>query len=393
MARFSTRTGRSLEPNELALEVGRRRSLGAPLLDLTVSNPTAAGIEYPTDRIAAALALTAGAVYRPDARGLSRAREAVSADYARRGVDVGPNRILLTASTSESYAFLFKLLCDPGDTVLVPVPSYPLFEHLAALECVEAVPYPLVYHGSWRLDLEALASAVDARSRAVIVVNPNNPTGSFLRPEELQGLQLLAARHGLAIVADEVFACYDWSGARDQLPELCGDLPALTFCLGGLSKAAGLPQMKLGWLIARGPAPLVEAALSRLELVADTFLSVGTPVQEAAAALLEAGEEIRGRITERCRANLRALPGLMRGHPACEALPVEGGWSCVLRLPRTCGDEERVLGLVREDGVLVHPGYFFDFANEGYVVASLLTNPAAFREGIGRLLARSDSGF
>ncbi|MBI4869516.1 MAG: pyridoxal phosphate-dependent aminotransferase [Candidatus Wallbacteria bacterium] len=392
MTRFSTRTGRNLEPNGLAVELARRRVSGAPLVDLTVSNPTAAGIAYPTERIAAALALTAGAVYRPDARGLYRVREAVSADYARRGASVSPERIMLTASTSESYAFLFKLLCDPGDSVLVPVPSYPLFEHLATLECVEAVPYPLVYHGSWRLDLEALARAIDARCRAVIVVNPNNPTGSFLLPEELERLSALAERHGLAIVADEVFASYDWSGARDLVHELTGDLPALTFCLGGLSKAAGLPQMKLGWMVTGGPAPLVEAALRRLELVADTFLSVGTPVQEAAPALLEAGAEIRGRIAERCLANLRALPELMRGHPACEVLPVEGGWSCVLRLPRTCGDEERVLELVREDGVLVHPGYFFDFADEGYVVASLLTNPTAFRDGIGRVLARAGSG-
>ncbi|MBI3891356.1 MAG: pyridoxal phosphate-dependent aminotransferase [Candidatus Wallbacteria bacterium] len=360
------------------------------MLDLTVSNPTAAGIEYPVDWIAAALGSRESCRYEPHPQGLPRARRAVGDWYAARGASVPPERVMLTASTSESYAFLFKLLCDPGDNLLVPVPSYPLFEHLASMESVEARPYALAYHGRWAIEMEALEASVDSRTRAVILVHPNNPTGSFVRQSELDALTAIARERGLALISDEVFNDYAMTADRARRFTLCGGGEALTFALGGLSKASGLPQLKLGWIVASGPDGVVDAAWERLELVADTYLSVGAPVQHALAALLGAENPVRERIASRVAANFRKLGPLVAAHGQCEALPVEGGWTAVLRLPRTRTDEDRVLELLREEGVLVHPGYFFDFSAEGFVVVSLLPPPQVFEEGVSRLLARAE---
>jgi aspartate/methionine/tyrosine aminotransferase len=354
------------------------------VLDLTETNPTRVGLEAPPDMFAL-LADERARRYEPDPRGLAAARQAVSADYGRRGVDLHPERLVLTASTSEAYAFLFKLLCDPGDEVLVPRPSYPLFDYLAGLESVEVKPYPLPYDGEWRIDLPALRESAGPRTRAIVLVSPNNPTGSFVKEDEVAAVQELAAEKELALVSDEVFADYPWT-ASDGGPSLARDGPALAFALGGLSKSCGLPQLKLAWTAVSGPARWREEALARLELLADTYLSVGTPVQRAAPALLARAEELRAPVAARVAANLDALRGLRGQGQAASLLHGEGGWSAVLRIPATESEEERVLALLDAHDVLVHPGYFFDFPREAYLVVSLLPRPADFAEAVSRIL-------
>jgi alanine-synthesizing transaminase len=381
---FSARTRWDRTVNRLAALVERKRAAGRQVLDLTETNPTRVGLEAPLD-VLALLADPGAGRYEPEPRGLETARKAVAADYARRGVDVDPGRLVLTASTSEAYAFLFKLLCDPGDAILVPRPSYPLFDYLAGLESVEVEPYPLVHDGEWRIDLAALRESVAARTRAIVLVSPNNPTGSFVNDGEVSAIQELAAGKELALVSDEVFADYAWSaggGGRS----LARDGPALAFALGGLSKSCGLPQLKLAWVAVSGPASLREEALARLELLADTYLSVGTPVQRAAPALLARAGELRAPIAARVAENLGALRRLLGGTAPASLLHGDGGWSVVLRIPSTASEEERVLGLLDAHDVLVHPGYFFDFPREAYLVLSLLPRPADFTEAVSRIL-------
>jgi aspartate/methionine/tyrosine aminotransferase len=382
---FSRRTPRDIEPNRLSLALEARRRAGAPILDLTQSNPTAVGIPYPADLLAP-LAEPGSLAYEPTPGGLASAREAVAADYARRGIVVDADRILLTASTSEAYAFLFKLLCDPGDVVLVPRPGYPLFELLSRLECVEVASYPLRYDGEWHLPVSAVEQALSPRTRAVVVVSPNNPTGSCLKRDEAAALQELCAERGVAIVADEVFADYTFGPDPRRLPSLHGDGRALVFALGGLSKACGLPQLKLGWTAVSGPPALRDEALARLELVADTFLSVGTPVQRAAASLLRRLPELQAPIAERVGSNLLLLESRLRHAPSATLLRPEGGWSAVVRVPATVPEEELVLRLLESRGVLVHPGYFFDFEDEAFLVLSLLAPEDAFRSGLEAVL-------
>ena len=380
---FSARTRWDRTVNRLAQAAARRRAAGRTLLDLTETNPTHVGLRAAPD-VLAPLGDPEAALYAPDPRGLHAAREAVSADYARRGVEVPPDRLVLTASTSEAYAFLFKLLCDPGDEVLVPRPSYPLFEYLAGLESVTVKPYPLVYHDEWRLDLQALEHAGGARARAVVLVSPNNPTGSFASAAEVAALHGLAAGRGWALISDEVFADYPWPPGEAG-PSLAEDGAALAFAMGGLSKACGLPQLKLAWTAVSGPAAVREEALGRLELLADTYLSVGTPVQRAAPGLLARAEELRAPIVARVAANLGTLRRLARGGSAT-VLRGGGGWSAVLRIPATMPEEERVLSLLEREDVLVHPGYFFDFPREAYLVLSLLPRREEFEEAVARIL-------
>jgi len=295
-------------------------------------------------------------------------------------------RILLHASTSEAYAFLFKLLCDPGDQVLVPRPGYPLFEFLAELESVEVRSYPLAHDGEWHLDVAALEAAITPRTRAVVIVSPGNPTGAFLKQAELEALDALCAERELALVSDEVFADFAFREDPRRAPSLAQGGRALAFALGGLSKSCGLPQLKLAWTAVSGPPALRAPALARLEVVADTYLSVSTPVQVAAPSLLERRAELQAPIKERVTANLESLrEALGSGSPATLYEP-EGGWSAVLRVPATSTEEERTLRLLDSHGVLVHPGYFFDFPSEAFLVVSLLTPPAEFREGIARVL-------
>jgi aspartate/methionine/tyrosine aminotransferase len=386
---FSSRLPSTLVPNALTEAVARARGGAGQLLDLTVSNPTRVGIDYPASLLAA-LADPEGLTYRPEPLGLHEAREVVADDFARRGLAVAADRLALTASTSEAYAILFKLLCEPGDEVLVPRPSYPLFEHLAALEAVRLVPYPLEYHGMWTIDLPALEQARTSRTKAVAVVSPNNPTGSTLKHGEAAWLDAFCARHEVALIADEVFADYLIEPAGDALPSvvrrtgLAAGPEALTFALGGLSKSVGLPQLKLAWVAIDGPEQTVGAALARLELICDTYLSVSTPVQVALRRLLQDGSVVRQAIRERLAVNHTAVRRLAADHPESTVLGVEGGWSAVLRVPSVVPEERLVLDLVERERVLVHPGYFFDFPHEAYLVISLLPPPPVFHEGMAR---------
>ncbi len=383
---FSTRTSWDLACNRLTAAVAARQASGLEIVDLTQSNPTEAGLVCPADLLQL-LANPRGRVYGPAARGLPAAREAVASDYARRGFSVSSDRIILTASTSEAYALLFKLLCDPGDRVLVPRPSYPLFQFLADLECVGVDRYALGYDGEWHVSVDALAERITPRTRAVVVVSPNNPTGSFLKVREADRLLDLCARRGLALIADEVFADFEFGPPEGRLRSVASDGPALAFSLGGLSKSCGLPQLKLGWLAAFGPRAQREQALARLEVVADTYLSVSTPVQLALPEILDRIPELQSPITERLRSNLGAVRRSLASLPSVSLLDVEGGWSATLRIAATIPEEERVLRLVETAGVLVHPGYFFDFSHEAHLVLSLLTPPETLNRGIAALAA------
>ncbi len=384
---FSTRASLDLTPNRQTAALTDLRARGIPIIDLTLSNPTEAGFVYP-ESLLAPLADVNALTYEPSPFGLAPAREAVCREYARRGIAVPPDRIVLTASTSEAYSLLFKLLCDPGDDVLVPVPSYPLFEHLARLDGVRIVTYPLEYHARWSIDLAALARQLTSRTRAVLVVSPNNPTGSFLTGSELESLSLLCADNALALVGDEVFADYPLDGAQAG-PSVVENDRALAFALGGLSKSAGLPQVKLGWMVLGGPESLVAASTTRLELICDTYLSVATPVQHAAACLLSGAAGIRDQIRRRTRANHQALKALVADAPAIDLLQADAGWYAVLRVPATRSEERLALELLQDDRVLVHPGYFFDFPHEAFVIVSLLARPEDFITGLRRLIARA----
>jgi hypothetical protein len=380
---FSCRLQWDARPNRIALALEALRCSGTRLLDLTESNPTRAGFEYP-EEILQAFDDPRMLAYEPSPAGSIAAREAVSRYYAARGAQVEPARILLTASTSEAYAYLFKLLANPGDSVLVPRPSYPLFEFLARLESVEIRQYPLVYHGGWSIDLEALADAVTDRTRAVVVVHPNNPTGSYVKREELQAIARLCAGRNMAIVSDEVFFDYALTPDAERAGAPLASQDCLTFSMSGLSKIAGLPQMKLGWIAIGGPAELRAAARERLEWIADTYLSVGAPVQCAAPRLLAAGEEVQRQIRERTAANLRHARAALAGS-AASVLNVEGGWYVTVQAPRVRTEEEWALELLNREHVLTQPGFFYDFESEPFLVLSLLTAPEVFQEGMERL--------
>lgn len=370
-------------PNRLAAALAERRARGLPVLDLTESNPTRVDLPYPGPEILAALGDPAALRYEPAPFGLPAARAAVAAETG-----APADRVVLTASTSEAYAFLFKLLCEPGDEVLIPQPSYPLFEHLAALEHVAAVPYPLRFsEDRWEPDLAA--AAVGPRTRALCVVHPNNPTGSFLKRGELEALRALAARHDLALISDEVFLGYGAGPDPERAGPVAAGSPGLAFSLGGLSKQCGLPQLKLGWIVAGGPEPVVRPALERLELIADTFLSVGAPVQVALPGLLALGGRVREAIRARVARNRAALAGAARGHPV-RVLPAEGGWYALLRVPATRSEEEAALELLGA-GVLAHPGYFFDLPFEGALVLSLLPAPAVFDAAVATVLGAASA--
>jgi aspartate/methionine/tyrosine aminotransferase len=387
---FSSRLPPTLVPNALSAAVTRRRLEGPAFVDLTGSNPTVAGFTYP-EAVIAALGDPAALTYDPQPFGLPAARRAVAEDFSRRGIRVDATRIVLTASSSESYSFLFKVLCDPGDSVLVPVPSYPLFEHLAGLDAVTIRTYPLEFHGRWTLDAAAVADALEPRTRAILVVSPNNPTGSRLRRDELGALERLCADRDVVLVGDEVFADYGLVDLPDAAISVLEAARCLVVSLGGLSKSAGLPQLKLGWMAFGGPDPLVAAALDRLELVADTYLSVSAAVQVAAPRLLELGAAIRRQIADRVLLNYESLRRHAAGFPACVVMPAEGGWSAVVQAPAVEDDERTALRLLDGGNVLVHPGYFFDFPRDGYLVVSLLVEPHAFAEGIRRMFMTLDS--
>ena len=378
-----------LRSNRVARALARLHATGQPLDDLTISNPTRVGLLYPED-VLDPLAQPAALRYDPAPFGVPAAREAVAAHLAGRGVGVSADRVIVTASTSEAYSLLFKLLCDPADLVLVPQPSYPLFEHLTRLDGVVAKAYALEYHGRWEMNLDSLRRAVEPRARAILLVNPNNPTGSFVRPDELDVVRETAARHELAIISDEVFDSYPLEEPQaGRSGALVGERDALTFTLGGLSKSAALPQVKLGWILVGGPETLVRHALARLELVCDSYLSVAMPVQLAVGTLLERTVPVADQIRRRVRANYATLRSLVRQFPACGVLHAEAGWYAVVQVPAIRSEEALVIDLIERDRVLVHPGYFFDFPREAFLVVSLLGEPEIFAGAVARVLTRA----
>jgi len=388
--KFSSRLPADLTTNRLTAALGTARAAGRPIIDLTESNPTRAGFDYPSDLLAA-LAAPRGLVYAPEALGIRAAREAVTGDFARRGLAVPADRIVLSSSTSEAYSFLFKLLCEPDDEVLVPVPSYPLFDHLTRLDAVRPIAYALEHHGAWSIDFPRLEAALSPRTRAVLLVNPNNPTGSFVRDAEVARLAALCRDHGAAIISDEVFADYELTaGAARASGALVTRADVLGFTLGGLSKSIGLPQAKLAWMAVSGPDADVRSALMGLELVCDTYLSVATPVQLAAADLLARGAVVRDQIARRITVNYAALRELAAAAPSCRVLDADGGWYAVVQVPSMTSEEELVITLLERDGVLVHPGFFFDFPRESFVVVSLLPRPDAFAAGATALFRHFD---
>ncbi len=395
--KFAQRTDWELRPNRFAEALSAHRSAGRELLDLTASNPPEAGFKYDADAILSAFQNPNSLEYHPEPKGLLSAREAVAQYYGSLSKSiphlresgtcgapypVDPERIVLTTSTSEAYTYAFRLLCDPGDEVLIPTPSYPLFEYLAGLQDVNLVQYPLFYDHGWHIDFYALRQAIGPRTRGIILVNPNNPTGSYVRDSERTELNAICGSHGLALIVDEVFLDYTLGDAQTSFA--FNDV-SLTFTLSGISKISGLPQMKLAWMVVNGPDAIRREALARLEVIADTYLSMNAPVQLAAPTLLAQRSSIREQLMARVGSNLSELDRQISG-TALDRLHIDGGWYAVVRVPRVQADEELAISLLQQQNVLVQPGYFYDFPNDGYLVLSLITPEMTFREGLKRLL-------
>jgi aspartate/methionine/tyrosine aminotransferase len=385
---FARRTNWNLSANRYSLAVENARRGGRRLLDLTASNPTTVGLHFERERILQALQHPRALEYEPASKGILPAREAVAAYYAERGITLSPERIILTVSTSEAYSYCFRLLCDPGDEVLVPSPSYPLFEFLADIQDVKLVPYELVYDHGWQIEFESLAHSITPRSRAIMVVHPNNPTGHFTRRWELERLNTLCREHELALVADEVFLDYGLPGPAPL--SFAANQSALSFTLSGLSKICALPQIKVAWIAASGPSELVETALDRLDVIADTYLSPNAPVQWAIPKLLQTRQPIQLQLRERSLRNLRELDAQLAAAMMTSRLALDAGWYAVLRTSSARSDEDVAIALLEQQGVLIHPGHFFDFPGAGYLVASLIAPEEDFREGIARVLRALD---
>ena len=383
---FSKRTDWNLTPNQFTEVQRELLAAGREILDLTVSNPTRAGLPYDTETILNSLAHPQAMDYDPQPKGLRSAREAAAAYYREqvKRYAVDPESLVLTTSTSEGYSYVLRLLCNPEDEVLVPKPSYPLFEFLADLQDVKLVPYPLLYDHGWQIDFPSLEKAVNQRARAVVIVHPNNPTGSYVEGAERDQLNAFCREHHLALIVDEVFLDY----AHDGTPRssFAMNQETLTFTLSGLSKISGLPQMKLAWLAVSGPQGQVDTALARLEIVADTYLSMNAPIQLAAPVLLDQRKRVQPLLLDRLRWNLSQLDGALARQKTCRRMQTEGGWYAVLRVPVTQSDEELAVELLRKGSLLVHPGHFYDFPTDGYLVVSLITPPQPFHEGIARML-------
>ena len=381
---FASRTNWNLAPNPLSVALAERRAAGKPLLDLTASNPTECGFAYDAQAILAALANPASLIYEPEPRGLRKAREAVCEYYATRGDSVSADSVLLTTSTSEAYSYVFRLLCNPGDEILVPQPSYPLFDFLADLQDVRLVRYPLLYDHGWQIDFHALQQAITPRTRGVIVVHPNNPTGHFCKAHEIEQLNNVCAPRGMAIIADEVFL--DYALYEEAPNSFATNAGALTFTMSGISKIAGLPQMKVAWLAISGPAALRDSSLSRLEVIADTYLSMNAPVQHALHALLQQRRSFHTQLLSRVRANLAELDRQLTQQQRCTRLALDAGWHVVLRVPAARSDEDLALDLLTAKAVYLHPGHFYDFPSCGFLIASLITPSAEFARGTTELL-------
>ena len=408
---FSDRTSWRLAQNRFTQAVEEARSRGACLLDLTASNPTRVGLQYDSAAILGSLTSPRALDYDPQAKGILEARQAVSRYYAANlpgrasTKEVDPERIILTASTSEGYSYVFRLLCNAGDELLVPKPSYPLFEFLADLQDVKLVPYPLIYDHGWQMDFHSLEKAVTLRTRGVVLVHPNNPTGSYVHAAELHSLNAFCRSHSLALIVDEVFLDYSLSPLKDDhvgtaaigcpdersspaspAPSFVFNDDVLTFTLSGLSKISALPQMKVAWIVTSGPKSQVDPAMARLEIIADTYLSMNAPIQWAVPTILDQKRSIQAQLMDRVRQNLAELDRQLATQKLCQRLHLEAGWYAVLRVPVTRTDEDLAIELVREKSVLAHPGHFYDFETDGYLVLSLISPAEEFAEGCRRML-------
>jgi alanine-synthesizing transaminase len=382
---FSDRTNWNLISNRLSEALAEHRAAGKSFLDLSVSNPTECGFEYDRQAILQALSSPHSLSYDPDPKGLLSARLAVAEYYSTREIVVPKEDIILTTSTSEAYSFAFRLLCNPGDELLIPEPGYPLFSFLADIHDVKLVSYPLVYDHGWQIDFHALRQAVTARTRGIIVVNPNNPTGHFCKSGETQKLNEICSPRQIAVIADEVFL--DFHLAAVQPRSFAANTGSLTFTMSGLSKISGLPQMKAAWLIASGPEELKAPALARLDVIADTFLSMNAPIQRAMPAFLQLRHAFQKQVMARVRRNLAEFDNQLSAQSSCARLEMEGGWYAVLRVPVIRSDEDLSIELLTSRGVYVHPGHFYDFPADGYLIVSLIAPEGDFNEGIKRLLS------
>ncbi|MGD0957964.1 MAG: pyridoxal phosphate-dependent aminotransferase [Candidatus Acidiferrales bacterium] len=387
---FSKRTNWKLEENAYTRALRRHRESGKPILDLTASNPTTCGFQYDEPAILAALRSPAALQYDPDPKGLRSARKAVVRYYGEKGARVDPEHLVLTTGTSEAYSFLFRLLCEPNHEVLIAHPSYPLFDFLATIQDVQLRPFHLVYDHGWQIDVHSLERAMGARTRAILLVHPNNPTGHFIGMDEAEKLNALCAKRDLALVVDEVFLDYEMHAKvthKKGHGSFASNDRTLTFVLSGLSKISALPQMKVGWIAASGPDSAVRDAMARLEVIADTYLSLNTPLQCALPVLLAQRHAMQPQLMQRIETNLGKLDTLLGKQKLVSRLEIEGGWYAVLRVPALRSDEELAIRLLEEHSVLVHPGHFYDFPDEGYLVVSLLAPADDFAEGTRRLLA------
>lgn len=385
--RFSERTSWTRHPNKLTLALNERRRRKLPVFDLTTSNPTECGFTYPSTEILSALQDARSMTYKPDPKGLLSTREAICGYYSELGVALDPENIILTASTSEAYGMIFKLLCDPMDNVLGPLPSYPLFDELARLHDVRLNPYRFRFDGEWHIDMRSLTDAADDCSRAILLVHPHNPTGTFAKSEEFSLLSIHAVQKKLALVVDEVFADYPLTGSGVRSYMVASE--GLVFTLNGISKLAALPQLKLGWIVVSGNRSLVQESLERLELIADSMLSVSTPVQIALPTILKLSVGIRSQIIDRIRVNREVLEQRVTEEIGCSVLPFEAGWSGIIRVPRTRSDEEWAIHILENAGVYLYPGYFFDLEEDCYLVVSLLPQEyqfAASVDGVARAI-------
>jgi len=387
---FAKRTNWNLAPNRLSAALAAHRAAGKPLLDLTVANPTDCGFQYNGSAILQALSNPVALCYEPNPRGLESARRAVAGYYAERKDVVSVEDIFLTTSTSEGYSFIFRTLCDAGDELLIPSPSYPLFDFLAEIQDVNLVRYPLIYDHGWQIDFHALEQAITPRTRGVIVVHPNNPTGHFTKPAEMTKLNSICAAREMAIISDEVFLDFSLDGNRAA--SFSTNRDALTFTMSGLSKISGLPQMKAAWLIVSGPPPWKSGALARLEVIADTYLSMNAPVQLAMPVFLEQRHAFQDQLMSRVRNNLAELDRRIAGQTAWTRLALEGGWYAVLRVPATRSDEDIAIELLQTHGVYVHPGHFYDFPSDGFLIVSLIASQMDFSRGLESLLSFFNEG-
>jgi len=377
---FSRRTEWNLQPNRLTLVHQEALASGKKIVDLTISNPTRAELKYDESAILHALNNSSALDYDPQPKGLRSAREAVASYYSP-AVDL--EFLILATSTSEGYSFVFRLLCNPGDEILVPKPSYPLFDFLAELQDVSLVPYSLIYDHGWQIDFHSLENAITPKSRAIVLVHPNNPTGSYVAAQERQCLNEICRKHKLALIVDEVFL--DYAHTKPE-PTFATNCDALTFTLSGISKISALPQMKLAWIAVSGPSTDAAVAMQRLEVIADTYLSLNSPVQLAAPVLLDQRKTIQPQLMSRVRANLTELDRQLARQKSCSRLEVQGGWYAVLRIPVIRSDEDFAIELLQRSGVLVHPGHFYDFPSDGYLVLSLIAIEEEFRSGVSATL-------